>query len=89
MVERFNRRINEAIQRKAKIQANSGQNSFHNHEERNEFMLRFVDNYNKTRLRCLDYHSPSQKLHNHTKDNTKGGGRNRKRDCHTHFMRSQ
>jgi hypothetical protein len=42
----INRRINEAIQRKAKIQANSEQNSFHNHEERNEFMLRFVDNYN-------------------------------------------
>jgi len=72
MVERFNRRINEVIQKKAKIKANSGQNSFHNHEERNEFILRFVDNYNKMRLRCLDYHSPSQKLHNHTKDNTKG-----------------
>lgn len=53
MVERFNRRVNEAIATKEKISNNSGRNSFYSHDERNEFIKRFVDSYNRTRLRCL------------------------------------
>jgi len=70
MVERFNRRINDAIARKAKIAANSGQNSFTSHKERNEFLATFVYNYNRTRLKCLNYSSPLQELYNHTEDYT-------------------
>ena len=74
MVERFNRRVNEAIGQKAKIDTNGGKNSFHSHEERNAFVMQFVDNYNKTRLRCINYNAPIILLYNnHTKDNTKAG----------------
>jgi transposase InsO family protein len=71
MVERFNRRVNEAIARKNKIAKNGGKNSFYSHEERNIFVMRFIDNYNKTRLRCLNYNAPYILLYNnHTKHNT-------------------
>ena len=74
MVERFNRRINEAIARKEKISNNSGRNSFHSHEERNDFIKKFIDGYNKTRLRCLNYNAPILMLYdNHTEDNTHAG----------------
>lgn len=74
MVERFNRRVNEAIARKDKISKNSARNSFNSHQERNEFILKFVDNYNKTRLRCLNYNAPYALLYNnHAEHNTYAG----------------
>jgi len=74
MVERFNRRINEAIAQKQKVAANNGKNSFHSHAERNAFILQFVANYNRTRLRCLQYHAPITSLFgNHPDYNTSAG----------------
>lgn len=74
MVERFNRRVNEAIGRKNKISANSGKNSFASHQERNAFIANFVDGYNRTRLRCLNYNAPILLLNsNQTEYNTKAG----------------
>lgn len=74
MVERFNRRVNEAIGKKEKIASNSGKNSFHSHEERNKFIMNFVDSYNRTRLRCINYNAPFELLYgNHAKDNTQAG----------------
>ncbi len=74
MVERFNRRINEAIAKKAKIAANSGKNSFYSHQDRNAFIRQFVDNYNNTRLRCLQYNAPANLLYcNHREHNTYAG----------------
>lgn len=74
MVERFNRRVNEAIAKKAKISANSGRNSFESHTQRNEFILKFIDGYNRTRLRCLKYNAPHVLLYgNHTEYNTFAG----------------
>ena len=54
MVERFNRRINEAINMKTKVSRNC---SFSSHDERNSFINDFVFNYNRTRLICLKYNS--------------------------------
>lgn len=73
MVERFNRRLSEIIAAKAAIRRNQGKNKFASHQERNQFIMTFVENYNRTRLRCLDYETPLQKLHNHTVLNTKAG----------------
>jgi transposase-like protein len=74
MVERFNRRINEAIGQKEKVAQNSGRNSFNSHEERNTFIANFVDGYNKTRLRCTNYCSPLELLYrNHPNYNTQAG----------------
>ncbi len=71
MVERFNRRINEVIGKKAKIKNNNYKNSFHSHEERNCFLEKFVYNYNRTRLSCINYKSPVEMLCNHAILNTK------------------
>jgi transposase InsO family protein/predicted DNA-binding transcriptional regulator AlpA len=74
MIERFNRRVNEAIASKAKIANNSGRNSFYSHEERNEFIRNFVNSYNNTRLRCLHYQAPLDLLKcNLKKYNTEAG----------------
>jgi transposase InsO family protein len=70
MVERFNRRINEAIAKKEKISANNNKNSFASHQERDKFINDFIDSYNKTRLRCLEYKAPLEMLYNHAGDNT-------------------
>jgi len=42
MVERFNRRVNEAIAQRGKITDNGGKNSFHSHPERNTYIMNFV-----------------------------------------------
>ncbi len=68
MVERFNRRVNEALARKDKISANSGKNSFYSHEERNAFIFQFIESYNKTRLRCLNYKAPLEMLNRNQKE---------------------
>lgn len=73
MVERFNRRLAEAIAAHPVDIRNSGKNRFHAHDERNRFILNFVHDYNRTRLRCLNYTAPAERLHNLTKHNTKAG----------------
>ena len=62
MVERFNRRINEHVQKKNKISTNSGKNSFYSHEDRNLYIKNFIDSYNRTRLWCLKYKAPIEVL---------------------------
>ena len=63
MVERFNRRLNEALAQVPKQP--TGHKHFASHQERNDFITRFVDNYNKTRLRCLNGLTPRLALSNH------------------------
>lgn len=70
MVERFNRRISEAIRSKPSIATNQGKNKFASHDERNEFIMKFSTSYNKTRLRCLYYKSPQEVLANLSKEYT-------------------
>ena len=60
LVERFNRRIAEAIARQPRQP--TGHRTFKNHAERDAFLEGFVNDYNRTRLRCLDYRSPAQAL---------------------------
>jgi transposase InsO family protein len=74
MVERFNRRLAEALREHPSAGTNSGKNRFVSHQERNEFLYGVVDDYNRTRLRCLGYISPIEALHNHAEHNTKAGG---------------
>lgn len=71
MVERFNRRLAEAIADKPGIAANEGKNKFSGHAERNRFLQDFVLRYNKTRLRCLDYKAPAELVANPPGHNTK------------------
>lgn len=71
MVERFNRRIAEAIGRQAK--RGSGHRHFVSHADRDAFLYRFVADYNRTRLKCIDYQSPAQLLANLPGPNTKAG----------------
>ncbi len=66
MVERFNRRISEALAQQEKIKEDSERSCFSTHEQRNKFMYRFASNYNKTRRQCLKQLSPTQVLLNHT-----------------------
>lgn len=71
LVERFNRRINEAMAREPK--RGIAHRRFASQTDRDDFLRRFVDNYNRTRLKCLDYRSPLQALSNPTEPNTKAG----------------
>ena len=64
MVERFNRRLNDVFARRPVL--NSRQNKFINHMERNQFVLDFIDSYNRTKLKCLSYISPNKALCNQT-----------------------
>lgn len=73
MVERFNRRLSEALRSVPPNGDNQNKNRFHTHQERNRFILQTVDAYNHTRLRCLNYTAPRQALNNLTKDNTFAG----------------
>ena len=73
MVERFNRRIADAIRQHKAAARNGGKNKFDTHAERNAFIDRFVYNYNRTRLRCLAYKAPIETLLNHTGQNTCAG----------------
>ena len=73
MVERFNRRLSEAMHALPPARDNSRHATrFRSHAERAVFLHTFVDNYNHTRLRCLDYNAPLKVLANLTKDNTSG-----------------
>jgi IS30 family transposase len=72
LVERFNRRLAEAI-RSQPASGNAGKNKFATHARRDAFLLAFVDSYNKTRLRCLSYRAPAELIANPTGHNTKAG----------------
>jgi transposase len=73
MVERFNRRIAEAIQNAPPAERNAGKNRFDSHDQRNNFIHDFVHAYNRTRLKCLDYKAPLHLLTNLPGPNTKAG----------------
>ena len=71
MVERFNRRIVEAIGRQPKRP--TAHRLFVSHAERDAFLNRFVSDYNRTRLKCLGYLAPIQVLANPPGLNTIAG----------------
>lgn len=72
MVERFNRRIGEHLA--ARPQKGPAQKRrFENHQERDAYILDFIANYNRTRLRCLNYKAPLEALSNLTGHNTFAG----------------
>jgi transposase-like protein len=68
LVERFNRRLAEAIGREPK--RGIAHRLFASHDQRNAFLLGFVRDYNRTRLKCLGYRAPIQALANLTEQNT-------------------
>jgi transposase InsO family protein len=71
LVERFNRRIAEAIGREDK--RGSARRTFTCHADRDAFLSKFVHDYNRTRLKCLGYQAPIQVLANPPGPNTKAG----------------
>ncbi len=71
MVERFNRRIVEAIGRENK--RGSGHRLFASHADRDAFLNQFVHDYNHTRLKCLAYVAPLEALANLAEHNTFAG----------------
>ena len=73
MVERFNRRIAEAIRNHPKSADNAGRNTFSDPKQRNDFILSFVKDYNRTRLRCLGHKAPVEAIANLTEHNTFAG----------------
>ena len=73
MVERFNRRLADALRSHPTCGDNGGKNSFSNREQRNHFILTFVKDYNRTRLRCLGHKAPAQALANLPGHNTCAG----------------
>ena len=72
MVERFNRRLAEHLD---KVPHNTAghHKRFPNHDKRNDYILTFVHDYNRTRLRCLAYKAPIEALANLTRHNTEAG----------------
>jgi hypothetical protein len=75
LVERFNRRIAEAIDREPKRGA--ARRTFLCHADRDAFLGRFVADYNRTRLKCLGYLAPSEALANLPGPNTNAGAQHR------------
>ena len=73
MVERFNRRLAEAIRNHPRTTANLGKNRFDDHAQRNAFIHAVVNDYNRTRLRCLAYQAPAEALANLPGHNTFAG----------------
>ncbi|MCA6104420.1 integrase core domain-containing protein, partial [Bradyrhizobium australafricanum] len=71
LVERFNRRIAEAIGREQK--RGSARRTFIDHADRDAFIARFVHDYNRTRLKCLGYQAPIQAVAKLTGLNTTAG----------------
>jgi transposase InsO family protein len=72
MVERFNRRIGEHLDRLGRNRAGHHRR-FHSHQERDDYVLQFVANYNRTRLKCLGYKAPLEVLTNPPGHNTFAG----------------
>jgi transposase InsO family protein len=73
MVERFNRRIGDALAAHPASGTNAGRNRFASHQQRDDFIRTFVQDYNRTRLRCLDYQAPDERLVILTGHNTQAG----------------
>ena len=73
MVERFNRRLAEALANQPPDKRNLGKNRFTDHAQRNAFILAFVHDYNRTRLRCLGHKAPAELLDNLPGHNTFAG----------------
>jgi transposase InsO family protein len=74
MVERFNRRLAEALRSLPPIRDNIRTGTkFNSHAQRAAFLMAFVADYNRTRLRCLKYVSPQMAVTNLTQHNTYGG----------------
>ena len=71
LVERFNRRIAEAVGREKK--RGSARRTFICHADRDAFLSKFVHDYNRTRLKCLGYQAPLQALANLPGPNTFAG----------------
>jgi transposase InsO family protein len=71
LVERFNRRITEAIGREPK--RGSARRTFPCHADRDAFLNGFVADYNRTRLKCLGYLAPLEALANLPGPNTFAG----------------
>ena len=72
MVERVNRRLSEALRRQPPLRPHCS-NRVQSHAERNAFITRVVANYNRTRLKCLNYQSPLHLLSNQTGLYNQGG----------------
>ena len=70
MVERFNRRLAEAIREDNPTRKRK--NRFPSHTARRRYIQNFADAYNRTRLKCIGFQTPTQKLNNQTGLNTKG-----------------
>ena len=73
MVERFNRRLADAIRSQTPPGANAGKNRFADAAHRDAFILTFVKDYNRTRLRCLGHKAPAEVLNNLPGHNTFAG----------------
>ena len=74
MVERFNRRLAEAIAGAPRFRDDvRRRGTFATHAQRTAFLLDFVTAYNHTRLRCLDYKAPIEALNNQLEHNTWAG----------------
>jgi transposase-like protein len=79
MVERFNRRIVEAIGREPK--RGIAHRRFISHKDRDTFLKRFVHDYNRTRLKCLDYLAPFEAINNLPGPNAKAGTHTPQQNC--------
>lgn len=65
MVERFNRRLAEALRALPAARDNARRGTkFETHDDRARFLDTFVKGYNQTRLRCLNYKTPIQAVNN-------------------------
>jgi transposase InsO family protein len=71
LVERFNRRLAEAIGRQPK--QGIAHRTFACQSDRTAFITRFVADYNRTRLKCLGYRAPLEALTNLPGPNTFAG----------------
>jgi len=72
MVERFNRRLGEHLDRLPQNRT-AHHRRFRDHAERDAYLHTFVADYNHTRLRCLDYQAPAELLAKLAGHNTQAG----------------
>ena len=73
MVERFNRRLSEHLGSVPKHRAGRNQRFFGVHDL-TQFVTDFIQAYNRTRLRCLEYKSPIETMNNHPGHNIEPWG---------------
>ena len=69
MVERFNRRLAEALRAAPPAGTNRGKNRFVDHDHRNAFLHA----YNQTRPQCLGFKATREALANLTEHNMQAG----------------